>query len=423
MYLRTPKRYARRRHTLVSWRRLLIWLVIPVLIFVFIGIYENRWRWQGDIDQLVDNILSDISSGVATVNAPAPTPTLDPTADLQRAEQAWRQGAIQEAVTLYQIIAGSTPNDLKVYYRLALGLIMQGKLDEALAAAEKAITANPFAPDSWSIKAMALNRLDRPEEAIISGLHALELAPEDLPEMAMSRARAQAFLAEAFLNLGQTERAAATVEQALELYPNSFEAYQIRGRINWEVFFDPDLALDDFRQAHNLAPNMIYLGIWLARLEQYGFQNNEIALELYQDIIDKNPGNTQVLYSLADFYLRIEGNYTESVSYLNRCIEADPTNARCYYLMGRNQMQLSELLNAQSSFQQAIDLDPEYINPYWWHAQTNILLNQCPLAIPHLQQGYQLAQEANSSLIGDFEISLSECGAISTPKPEETESV
>ena len=226
MYLRTPKRYKRpgRRHNLIQWRWLPLWIITPIVVVVGMRIYENRDQIQPEVDQFLNDIFDDAGEMLDDVNAPPPTPTPDPTSKLVDADDSWSRGAIQAAVETYQEVIELTPNDVLVHYRLALGLIMQGRVDEALEAAEHAVTAWPYSPDAWSIRAMALNRLDHPGEAIASALRALELVPESLvqsePVMAVSRARALAFLAEAFLNTNQSDRALALVEEAIELNPS-----------------------------------------------------------------------------------------------------------------------------------------------------------------------------------------------------------
>jgi len=430
MYLRTPKRYQRGyKRSVIRWRSCLLYILIIPLLFVLIGIYENADRWIPQINQTVGDIVDNMGDRIEQVNAPPPTATPDPSNDLQRADGAWRRGSMQEAVNIYEGIVDATPNNLTVHYRYTLGLIMDGRFEEAAKAAENAITANPFSADAWAIKAMAHNRLDNTGEAISSALHALELASpqkvEENPQLAMSRARAQAFLAEAYLNDGQGDRAFTLVNQALETDPDSFEAYQVRGRVNWEYNFDLDSALEDLREAYTIAPNMVYVGIWLARLEQGYLQNSETALDIYQSLAEQNPGNAQVLFALGEHYFRVDGNYTEARSYFSRCVEADPQSAPCYYMLGRSQMQQDEALNAQESFARAIELDPNGGDGYyyWWLAETHSLgLGQCPQALTYLRQGYPIAQEAGiTDLIDAFETRFAECGSPVTTVTEEAE--
>ena len=431
MYIRTPKRYRKpgRRHNLLNWRRLLIWIIAPIGIFVGLGIYGNHDRYSEDIRQLVNNLVGDAESFInETGVSPAATTTPDPADDLLVADDAWRRGAIQEAVEIYQEAAQFAPNDVLVHYRLALGYIMQGDSEAALVAADNAVTAWPYNPDAWSIRAMALDRLDRPREAIASAQRALALVPDSLvtaePLMAVSRARALAFLAEAYLLLNQTDRALEAVEAALILNPDSFEAYQVRGRIYQEASYDFDAALADFQAAYDLAPNMVYVAIWLARLESW-YQNYDQVIAIYQDILDHNSNNTLALYDFANYYLSVEGDPAEATQYLDRCINADPNNADCHYLLGHARLRQQDAINAQISFQMAYSLDPQDGYYIYYLADSYIRLGSCDQAIPYLQTGYSIAlQEQNQTLIDLFEESLQECRmpvqSETTPKAQAT---
>jgi tetratricopeptide (TPR) repeat protein len=426
MYLRTPKRYRKsgRGRRSIRWRWVPLWIIAPILIFIGVGIYQNSDLFREDAENAFYDLIGgaeDLIDSAAGEDVLTPTP--DPANDLLDADDAWGRGDIESAVEMYEEIVSLAPNNVLVHYRLALGLLMQNNLGEALSAAENAITAQPYSADAWSIRAMVLNRLDRPGEAIASLSHALDLVPESRletePMMAVSRARALAFLAESYLEVGQADRALDTVEEAIELNPNGFEAYQIRGRIYQvgEGYYLFDLALADFETAYDLAPNMIYVGIWLARLEQAHRQNYDVAIELYQDIIDLNPKNTLALYDLADYYFRVEGNLPEATKYLDQCIVADPNDDSCHWLLGRVLIWQGNVATSQSAFQTAYDLNPENGYRVYWLAESYIQMGMCPQAMSYLQSGYQAAlDDDDEGLIIAFESSLEECRAPVIPE-------
>ncbi len=434
MYLRPTKKYTnRRRVSIISWRTIFFWIFAIAIIVVGIGIYENRGMFIPIIDNAINTVVDNTSNTIATSRAPAPTATQDPSNDLLRANDAWVLGSLQEATSLYAQIAPATPNDTTVFYRLTLGYINQGRFEEALLASENGITANPFHPDMWAMRAMALNRLGRSSQAIASASRALELVPISLidqdPSWATTRARALAFLAESYLNIKQGERADTTIEEALDLNPDSYEALQVRGRINQEVYYDFDAALEDFRAANELAPTMIYVAIWLARLERDFFQDYETSLQLYQDILDRNPGNTQVLFDVADYYWRVQGNPEEAMSYLSRCIESDPNVAACHYLMGRVQYRREQIADSLISFQTAYDFIPDNGYYNYWLGEAYLALGQCQQALPYFETSNTIARDTDdSTLLDSASFKLNEaqvaCGirvAPATPTPEATE--
>lgn len=426
MYLKTPRRYRRggyRGRPIISLWRLLLMALAVVLIVIGVGVYQNRDLIVPEIQRAADDLVGEADRQIREARATAPPPTQDPTIDLQLAEDAWQRGAMQDVIVHYGSAIASTPDNLQAQYRLALAYINQGELDLAQQAAADAITANPYAPDAWTVQAMALNRLDRPGEAVSSALRALELVPESLVaqdnRLAPSRARALAALAEAYLELGQGERASSTIEEALEVYPDSYEAFQVQGRVQQEYFFDLTSARESFAAAYDLRSNMPYIAIWLARIDS-ALQNYENAINVYEDVLQQNPDNPTALYDLGSYYLRVEGNPDEARTYYNRCVESDPDNGDCHWMLART------LLDAESqSFapEEALrlllianDLDDQNPLYMWWTARAYNSLGQCQMSLPYLENGYRIAQaQGNDSLVADFEFSLNEaasCGAV-----------
>ena len=434
MYLRTPKRYTRRgqpRHGMGCLRRVLVWIVLAGLITVAAGVYQNRDRFAPEVSAVVGELFNDVSDGIGQINAPAPTATPDTSGDLQRALAAWNRGSIQEAVSIYQRIAPFEPNNIVVHYQLAFGLIMEGRFEEALQAAEDTITADPFSPHGWTIRAMALNRLGRYGEAAASAIHAQSLIPDaETGEWATAQARALAFQAEAYLNLDLGDRALSTIERALEINPRSAEAYQVRGQINQLVNFDFDAARADYAEAYTLSPNLVYLGIWLARMDSLRyFANYAASLELYTQLVESNPNNTQVLLDLGTYYYRVDNDFNRAQEIFSRCVEANPDYQPCHYMLGRSQYELDQLSLAVEPLETAVRMDPEDAYAMWWLARTYRFLGECPDAIPLLQQGRQLAvQQEDTSLVENYDFLYGECGLIApqaevTPEAETTEEV
>jgi tetratricopeptide (TPR) repeat protein len=307
---------------------------------------------------------------------------------------------------------------------------MEGRFEEALQAAEDTITADPFSPHGWTIRAMALNRLGRYGEAAASAIHAQSLIPDDSEtgEWAAARARAMAFQAEAYLNLELGDRALSIVGQALEINPRSAEAYQVRGQINQIVNFDFDAARADYAEAYTLSPNLIYLGIWLARMDSLSyFANYAESLELYTQLVESNPDNTQLLLDLGTYYYRVDNDFNRAQEIFSRCVETNPDYQPCHYMLGRSQYELDQLSLAVEPLQTAVRLDPEDAYAMWWLARTYRFLGECPDAVPLLQQGRQLAvQQEDTSLVENYDFLYGECGLVApqaevTPEAEATE--
>jgi tetratricopeptide (TPR) repeat protein len=418
MYLRTPKRYTRgHKRSIISLRWLWLWIVAPVIVAAGVYLYNNRDTYSPQIGRVISGIMSDAQNSVATAMAPTPLPTENPERRLESANNAWERGAVEEAVNIYQGLLDAVPNDVNTHYRVALGLVMSGQLDEALEAAEDTVTANPYSPDAWAIRAMVLDWNGRVGESIASGLRALELAGQDNPQ---SEARALAFLAEAYFDAEQYDRALSTAERALEVNPDSFEANRVRALIAQGYEYLNDVALEYYQAAYDIAPNLPYIAIELA-LVQSALGETEQAVATLAQLVELNPRNTNALLTLGTLYLNSIGDPNQAVDQLSRCIEADPENIDCHYVLGRAQQRLEQFESAAISFETAINLGTTSPRHYWWAGYAQVTSGKgCPAAAVYLQKGYEMALAGgDEALISDFEDQMRSCQLLA-PLPEET---
>ncbi len=414
MNLRIPKRYrSGQRRNLFSLRWLWLWLLTPLVVYFGLQILQNREQYAPAVEQRFDELVDSAGSVLSTALAPTPLPTEDPSIRRSLANAAWQRGAIGQAAALYEGLVAALPNAVDLHLRLALALIMDNRPEAALAAAEDAVTADPFSADAWALRALALDRSGDFGAALASARHALELAGAAQPQAA---ARAGAWLAEALFDLGHIERAFSTVNSALLDNPDSPEALRVRALINENARFDYDAALADLQRASELAPHLPYITIDLARLHYYRFDDVDTSIALLGDIVELNPRNTAALYELGRLYLSALGDPTQASEYLVRCIESNVRYRNCHYLLGRSQMRNEQYSSASASFRKAIEIGPDSARHYWWAADAEILQGNCTAAIPWLQSGYRLAQEEeNAVLVGEFEFLMSGCGLLVVP--------
>jgi tetratricopeptide (TPR) repeat protein len=415
MYLRTPKRYQKQRRHLFSLRWLWLWLLTPLVVTAGYFLYENRAEFAPVIERALGEVASDAQRNLATVTAPTPLPTVNPTDRLVVADDAWAQGSIDEALRTYEEILPSVPNDVLVHYRVTLALLMDGRVNDAVEAAERTLTANPFSPDAWAIRSQALNAAGRYGEAIASALQAINLLPPnpDTPAESRGLARATAFLAEAYFDSNQPQRALETAGRALEIDPESFEANYVYARIQQESTFDFEEAQRAFQTAYDLAPNMPYIGVQMA-WALYGQQEYDAGFEILQNIAELNPENTNALYALGRFAYGAYGDPNQALDYLNRCVTIAPESILCNNYLGTVYFGLGQNTEAARYFEEAVELGTVNPRHYLSAANINITLGNCPKALPYLEEGYRMEQARLSpnvdNLVG-FEEGLRACGA------------
>lgn len=448
MYISNRPRTSVRRKGF-PFRRLLLFVVTVVVVVVGVGLYENRELVAPMVDRAVNDLFESGQDLMRTAQAPTLVPTQDPSDNIRLANQAWTIGSYGEATRLYADVTDALPTDVTAHSRLALGLIMQGRYDAALAAAEDAVTANPFHPDAWTMQAMALNRVERYHESIASALHAIELVSLQATargvnetdesgdaavrqELKAMRARARAYLAESYADLGNFNRGFDEVTRALEDDPESYDALFIRGFINRAFYYDAEEARADFQQAYEKSVEMPHIGFNLALVDLYDPNNPERvneAVQVLNQIVERNPENIPALYELGRHWWRQGGDRAQGMTYLQRCVNADPEYVDCLYELGRVQEDEESYDLALPNFERTIELGST--NPYHFYWAGAIQRDNCPRAIDYWQRGMPLAQQLQVDsptdprwppLIVNFQEALSGCGVLSpTIVPEVTD--
>ncbi len=402
MQIRTPKKYRGiQRRSIVSCRRLTFYLLMLALIFIGIGVALNREVFAPVVQQALFGAIRALEDRAAVLSLPEPTPTKDPRNQLIEADNYWRRGSLGNATGLYQEIAPALPNSVEIYRRIALGLINSSRYAEAAEFAERAINADPFNPEAWAIHAWALDWQRRAKEALVSALHALELDPDN--------SRAQAYLAEIYLSLGQAERGEALVDELLLNDPESAEAYRARGLIRQEYRYDFDGARQDFQTAYGMADNMNLYAVDIAILES-NLRNYEVALDFLNDVLEANPSNEAALLLIGKGHWGAFGNPAQAQRYLQDCVDFNAENRECHFWLGYMQNKLGSIDEAALSFERAIELGSQNPQHYYWAGFSQILLGDCARALDYLGPGLRLALEGGyQQFAADIETVIPQC--------------
>lgn len=418
MYLKTPKRYQPRRKPqrhMVSSRWLWLWVLTPLVVLAGWQVYQRQDQFGPPVREFINQAVDDAQGQVATLTAPTPLPTTDPAERLARANQSWDRGAIEEALNEYRIALDGAPNDALSHYRYTMGLIMQGQVDEAVAAAERTVTANPFSADGWAIRALALDRAERYTEAITSALQALAIDP--------SHARAMAFMAEAYMDADRPDLAEPMLTRALDADPDSAEVNYVNGLYQTYVNYLYDDAAAAFSIANDAAPNLPYITVERAWME-WRLQDYDTAIGLLNDVLELNPTNLEALYAIGYIYSQALGDYNQALDYFLRCRQADPTNISCVYRLALTQEALGDSQGSLESYRALMGTDTQTPLHFLYAGRAFMNAGDCASATPALRNGYQLEStldDADPDTLALFQDYLAECGvAVSSPVVEAT---
>lgn len=425
MHIRTPHRYRGKRRNLIASRTILMLIIIGLLAGTGAFVLQNAATLQPIAYELIGTAVVKAQDQAMTIVAPTATATRDPRNDLVTANNFWNRGSVSEALRLYVPLLPSVPNDMSVYYRVTLGLIIQGSVVEAVEYGEMTVNADPFSSDAWAMRAWALDWAGQSDRAIASALQAKDLDPKN--------ARAWAYLAEAYYAAGQSNRAFDTAENAINLDNTSAEAYRARGFISWQLA-DPDSALEDFNTAFELSsttnPGLAGLiAVDIAKIE-IGKTNYQGAVDKLKEVLETNPDNTQALMWMGKTLTGQMGDAPQGSSYLQRCVDVAPESIGCNYELGRAQYKITgQETAAAESFARAVQLGSQVPRHYYWAAESQIGIGNCAKALEYMESGYTLARDQeDTEIIDALEAIMSRCGAnfgpsvvpVATPEAEAT---
>lgn len=421
MYIRTPQRYrGMQRRRVFSCQRFLLFFLMLIIIAIGIGIYEMRDLVRPQMMGVVDAGMNQVESWQATQFAPTPMPTTDPSTILIDADNEWEAGRISFALNAYENVLDLTPNDVGVYTHLAEGYLTRGNIETALEYADDTVTANPFSADAWATRSLVYSWDDNSAEGIASAQQALAFEPEN--------ARAMAYLAYAYFQAGQDNLASNRAEDAIELNPDDWSGYWIRGLIRENVFpIDLLSAQSDFETAYNLAktqnPAMAgAVGSGLGRVVSSLGDDNR-AVQLLNEMLTIDDSNREVLYYLGRIIYGELGDYAQAQDPFLDCVDVAPADYNCWYMLGRTLERLGDQEGALDAFESAIENETPYARHYWWAANTERNLGSCTAATPYLEIGYDMvangglsaSDEGDATLLSAFEDELATCRIVIVP--------
>ena len=192
--------------------------------------------------------------------------------------------------------------------------------------------------------------------------HAVECFEEAI-RLDPSYARAYVGLADAvsgFANYGLVPpaeilpKAQTALKRALELDPESAEAYRIQAFIDWQIDFDWEAAIESYERALELDPNsaltIYWYGVYLSVIGRFerSFRMLDRALEL-------DPMSLLVL-SVQGWVRYFARQYQASLPYYEKVLDLDPDFHLALWFQGQSLTELERYEEAVDSFERALEL-------------------------------------------------------------------
>ncbi len=139
-----------------------------------------------------------------------------------------------------------------------------------------------------------------------------------------------------------------------KLYRERADLYQLQGNYNG--------GFNDAQRAVSIdstdALNWLSLG-----KAAFAVENYLRVEEAYIRCMRVAPKNTEAYIKLAEFYL-LRRKYTDALTVVNAVLKIDQNLARPYFIKGWVYMEQGDTLNAKTSYQTAIELDPNFYDGF-----------------------------------------------------------
>jgi tetratricopeptide (TPR) repeat protein len=220
--------------------------------------------------------------------------------------------------------------------------------EEALAATETALLANPRSGPFWGTKGVLLQRLGRLEKARDAVLKAIECDPSDYGN--------HETLGGIYRQLRQFDQAEKALKRAIELYPRGDGSHSQLGNLYQEMGRWAE-AEALYRQVTNAIPWRPQAFANLGEL-YHQRQNYSDAETMFRRALQVGPDFHEAYVGLARALWK-QGKGAEAESALRKAIELEPSDHEAYIELGRLYADRNQLQDAETMHRKALELYPD----------------------------------------------------------------
>jgi len=230
---------------------------------------------------------------------------------------------------------------------VAFDLRKEGKPEEALAAAERALVANPEMADAWQVKGSSLEDLGRFEEALEAYREALNRAgSRPRSDIVLAAARVQ-------LELGQIDEALEGIAYAADegvINPIALREVGLQlaevGRIEESLELLTELAADGTAESLNA----------LARVQSEAGDQQQ-AQSILEGILARDDGDAKAHENLSLVFLRL-AQWDKARAQAEQALAIDPELSQAWNNLGAALAMEGEEAAALDAWEKAVELDP-----------------------------------------------------------------
>jgi tetratricopeptide (TPR) repeat protein len=299
---------------------------------------------------------------------------------LAQAEALTWKSEFEAAIDIYRDLAHEEPDDARPEAGWARALLLDGLAEQALSHARRAVALDATDIDAALMLARAYVELGDKARGLGAAMSATQLDPD--------HAGAHALLAEAYLLTGPSEKAREEAALALAQDPTNAEAHRIQAKLYDAVDGDMVRAIDEYRIAADLQPEL-----WLRHYElglallKGGDHDGAIVALTDAWVLRRKPLTYQ---ALGEAYYRL-GQYDQAASFLEQSLSAGAADANTYAFLSAIYARQDRCGDSAVFFKQALAQDPN--NPLALQAR-----DACQQAAAALTPGPAVTDVATSEM-------------------------
>jgi tetratricopeptide (TPR) repeat protein len=260
-----------------------------------------------------------------------PTPTRSPESFVKDAQDLIAKGKVNQAIAAYQDAVKADPTNPALYVTLARWQVLYGLYDDAMESIENALLLNPNHALAKAVRGWILGKQKEFQRATVELEDALLLDPNS--------ALAWAYLTEVYLDmiaanrsdLNTLNKAIDASKRARDLDPNMLEVRRVRGLVLQNTT-EHEAAIAEFEAAIALNPNLAELHVALGRSYRFS-QRPDRAIDVFLRAISLRPEDSVPYAELAATYFNL-GEFAKGAQYATDAVRLNPTSGFLHGLLG-----------------------------------------------------------------------------------------
>lgn len=177
-------------------------------------------------------------------------------------------------------------------------------------------------------------------------------------------------------------------------FPDSVDLLLERGNLKFDSY-EYDVAMNDAAKAFRIDSNNVNARLLYAEVlnnrEKRSTADVAVAQNNYKKVIKAEPKNVRALVGLAATF-GFQQDFEKTFQYVNEALRINPKYKNAYVLKGTTYRQIGNIDLAKSSYQTAIQQDPEFFEAYFFLGQMYQAEND-PLCVEYFQTALELKPE------------------------------